>query len=75
MRTLAAIIGAIVGAGLAVVLIGTPLASAALGRWLFSDPDLAARAHAWLFAGAGGVGLIAGWLVGSRLAGGRQARG
>jgi hypothetical protein len=75
MRMLVAILGAMVGAGLAVALVATPLASAALGRWLFSDPDFAARVHAWLFLGAGCIGLIAGWALGRKLTAPRQVEG
>jgi len=74
MRYVIALIVAIAFAVAAVLFISAPLASAVVQRWLFQDPDAAARTHVFIFLACTVAGFLLGWFAGWRI-GGKRARG
>ncbi len=64
MRYAIALLGAVVAAGFASIMLSGPLASMLVAEMRFESPDEVASTHALLYMAANLVALVAGWLVG-----------
>jgi len=69
MRYGVAIICAIIGAGLAATLLGSPLASWAVSNMSFNSPVAADDMHGWIYLGSMAAGVILGWMLGWAIGG------
>ena len=69
MRYLIAMAFAAAFAGTATVFVSSPLASWAVGRFTFDNPDSVGELHALVFIATNLTALVAGWLFGWAVAG------
>jgi len=64
MRYVVAMVFAVIGAGLASVLLSSQVADWVVGRLSFDSPDDADSLHMAVYMASNVAGLIVGWLVG-----------
>jgi hypothetical protein len=73
MRYVVAMVFAVIGAGLAAVLLSSQVADWVVARQTFESPDDADSLHMAVYMASNVAGLIIGWLVGWTIAGAGSA--